>query len=191
MVEPDLILITHDHFDHVDEELASLVEGTDAIIVAQPEVVGKLGETGIPEDNFIFGMGMNIGGTVEEKGVEVRMVQAFHSAECGAPAGYLITTGDGTTIYHAGDTGAFPGMKMLGEMYDIDVALLPIGSVFVMDPQQAAWALTALEPEMAVPMHYGTFPILVQDAGEFVRLADEQAPGVDVQALQPGESLKL
>jgi len=121
--------------------------------VAQPELINKLGEMGVSEGNCIFGMGMNIGGTVAVKGVEVTMVQAFHSAECGTPAGFIVRTDDGKTIYHADDTGAFPGMQMLGELYDIDLALLPIGSVFVMDPEQAAWALTKLQPETVIPIH--------------------------------------
>ncbi len=189
--DPDLVLITHDHFDHIGEDIPALVGGTDAVIFAQPEVVGKLSEEGVSDENVIFGMGMNVGGTAEERGITVRMVQAFHSAECGTPAGFLLTLEDGKTVYHAGDTGAFPGMQMLGEMYDIDLALLPIGSVFVMDPQQAAWAVEALAAERVVPMHYGTFPILVQDTDGFEELAAQKAPGAEIVALEPGESAEL
>ncbi len=183
---PDLILITHDHFDHVGEEISELV-GDSTIIVGQPEVVGKLKEAGIPDDNFIFGMGMNIGGTVEAHGIKVTMVQAYHSAEVGSPAGFVVTTEDGKNIYHAGDTGVFSDMKIIGELYPIDVALLPIGSVFVMDPKQAAYAVELLNPKKVVPMHYGTFPILEQDADEFVKLAKERLPAVEIEVLDPGE----
>lgn len=183
---PDLLLITHDHFDHLGEDAPFLVEGSEAVIVAQPEVVGKLKEAGVAEKNF-FGMGMNIGGTVEAAGIKVTMVQAFHSAGAGSPYGFIITTEDSIKIYHAGDTGVFADMKLLGELYPLDLALLPIGSVFVMDPLQAACALELLKPKKAILMHYQTFPILVQDADEFVNLAREKAPGVAVQVLEPGQ----
>ncbi len=188
---PDLVLVTHDHFDHVGEDVPFLVEGSDAVIFAQPEVVRMLKQNGVAEKNFIFGMGMNIGGTVEAAGIKVTMVQAFHSAGVGSPCGFIITTEDDRKIYYAGDTGVFGDMKLLGEIYPLDLAILPIGSVFVMDPLQAACALELLKPVKAVPMHYKTFPILVQDAGEFVKLAGRKAPGVEVQVLEPGQETEF
>ncbi len=183
---PDIILITHDHFDHLGGDVPFLVGGSDAIIVAQPEIVAKLKEAGVEEKNFIYGMGMNIGGTVETDDIKITMVQAFHSAGAGSPSGFIITLEDGKTIYHAGDTGIFGDMKILGELYPIDLALLPIGSVFTMDPLQAACALQLLKPARAVPMHYKTFPILVQNADEFVRLAAEKAPDTKIAVTEPG-----
>lgn len=188
---PDLILITHDHFDHIGEDVPFLVQGSETVIIAQPEVVGVLKESGIEDKNFIFGMGMNIGGTVEVGGIKVTMVQAFHSSGAGSPCGFIITTEDGKKIYHPGDTGIFADMKTIGELYPLDVALIPIGSVFVMDPVQGAAALEMLNPKKAVPMHYKTFPILVQDPNEFIRLAGEKAPGVDVVVLEPGQETEF
>jgi L-ascorbate metabolism protein UlaG (beta-lactamase superfamily) len=78
-------------------------------------------------------------------------------------------------------------MKLLGEIYKIDVALLPIGSVFTMDALQAAWAVKLIFPKVAIPMHYKTFPIIAQDAKEFTALAQKEAPGVKVIALSVGE----
>ena len=184
---PDAILITHDHFDHVGEDIPYLVKDLNTKIVAQPEIVAKLKEQGIPEDNFINGMGMNIGGTVKIGEVEIIMVQAVHSSITGDPAGFIIITEDKKGIYHAGDTGVFYDMKLFAEMYSIDVAILPIGSVFVMDPLQAAQSLQLLNPRKVVPMHYGTFPILEQDAEEFIKLSRQKAPHVEVENIKPGE----
>lgn len=185
---PDLILITHDHYDHLGEDVPFLVEGSDAVIIAQPELIRKLLESGIAEKK---GLKMNIGGTVEVDKVKITMVQAFHSSLVGSPCGFIITTEDGKTIYHAGDTGIFSSMEILGKIYNIDLALLPIGSVFVMDPLQASYALKLLQPKKVIPMHYKTFPILVQDAREFKQLAEKQAPGVEVLAIEPGQEIML
>jgi len=188
----DIILITHDHFDHIGEDVPYLVQDSDAVIAVQPELIAKLKENGVEDKNFVYGgAGMNIGGTAAVGNIKITMVQAFHSAGVGSPCGFIVTLEDGKKIYHAGDTGVFAGMKTLGEIYDIDVALLPIGSVFVMDPLQAAQAVQMLQPKKVVPMHYKSFPILVQDAGEFVRLASEKAPGTEVIVLEPGQELEL
>jgi L-ascorbate metabolism protein UlaG (beta-lactamase superfamily) len=94
---------------------------------------------------------------------------------------------DGTTLYHAGDTGIFESMKTLGELYPIDVAMLPIGSVFTMDPVQAARATKMISPKKVIPMHFKTFPILVQDSSGFIDLIKKEAPHVEGIPLNPGE----
>ncbi|MTI84696.1 MAG: metal-dependent hydrolase [Firmicutes bacterium] len=187
----DIILITHDHDDHLGSDVPDIVKATGATVLVQPELAGKLQEAGVSADNIIFGMGMNIGGQVEVSGIKVTMTQAFHSAGAGDPTGFIVILEDGKTVYHAGDTGIFSSMGILGELYDIDLALLPIGSVFVMDPVQAAHSLTLLKPQKAIPIHYGTFPILVQDAEEFTELAKQKTPNVTVEALKPGEEISL
>ena len=136
-------------------------------------------------------MGMNIGGSVTIEGITITMTQAFHSSGTGAPSGYIIKLEDGTVIYHAGDTGIFDSMRLLGELYRINLALLPVGSVFTMDPQQAARALTLLKPKRVIPMHYKTFPILEQSADRFVELARKEAPEVKVLVLEPGQEYTL
>lgn len=183
----DLILITHDHFDHLGSDLPDLVKATGAVVIAQPELTAAIQQSGVSQENIIFGMGMNIGGQVEVAGIKVTMTHAFHSGTAGGAVGYIITLEDGKTVYHSGDTGIFADMEIFGRLYHIDLALLPIGSVFVMDPVQAAFSLTLLKPKKVVPIHYKTFPILVQDAGQFVSLAREKAPETRVEVLNPGE----
>ncbi len=187
----DLILITHDHFDHSGDAAAIAIH-TGATLVAMPETAGRLrSEGGIPSNQVVFGMGMNVGGTYRQDGVSVTMTQAFHSSQTASPAGYIVSLENGFTIYHAGDTGVFSTMKTLGELYPLDLALLPIGSVFTMDPVQAAYAAKLLNPKMVIPMHFATFPILVQEAAPFVSELKKTAPGVEAIVLKPGQERPL
>jgi len=186
----DVVLITHDHFDHLGEA-ADILKQTGATMVGQPEIMEKLKGEGVSEEQVVYGTGMNVGGTVEVEDVKITMTQAVHSSTAGDPSGYIVTLEDGKTIYYAGDTGLFNTMKDFGELYDIDLAILPTGSVFTMDSQQAAHALKLLGPKYAVPMHFGTFPILEQDGNKFKELAQKNAPGVEVLVLEPGSSCKL
>ena len=183
-----LILVTHDHFDHVGQA-PDIVKKTGGLLVANVETGRRLqSEFHIPAEKVCyFGYGMNIGGNLAYEGISVTMTQAFHSTATGAPCGYIIRLEDGTTLYHAGDTGIFDSMKLFGETYPIDVAMLPIGSVFTMDPFQAAKAAKMIAPKKVIPMHYKTFPILVQDPKDFVSLAKKEAPGVEVVVLEPGQ----
>ena len=188
----DIMLVTHDHFDHLGNA-AEIVKKTGATLVAAPETAGKFqSQMGVPSENVIFGgYGMNIGGSAEIKGVTITMTQAVHSSETASPTGYILKLEDGTSIYHAGDTGIFESMRLLGELYRLDLALLPIGGVFTMDPFQASKALTLLNPKIAIPMHYKTFPILEQDANRFVELARKESPKVRIVVLEPGQEFIL
>jgi L-ascorbate metabolism protein UlaG (beta-lactamase superfamily) len=185
--EAQAVLVTHDHFDHVANAV-EIVKKTGATLVATAETANKLREDGgLEESQIIGGMGMNIGGSVPIDGVTVTMTQAFHTSPSGMPCGYVITLEDGSHIYHAGDTGIFDSMRLIAELYPLDLALLPIGGWFTMDPAQAALALTLLRPKRVIPIHYKTFPILEQSADNFVKLAKGKAPQVDVIALEPGK----
>lgn len=187
-----IVMVTHDHFDHI-ADAAGISKKTGAVVIGFPETVGKL-KTGhaLPEGNVVFGgIGMNIGGTASIEGISITMTQAFHSSETGMPGGYIIRLEDGITIYHSGDTGIFASMALLGELYNLDLAMLPIGSCFTMDSFQAAQALKLLKPKRVMPMHYKTFPILEQDASRFVNQANREAPNVEVIVLKPGEEYSL
>jgi L-ascorbate metabolism protein UlaG (beta-lactamase superfamily) len=186
--EAALVLVTHDHFDHVGQA-AEIVMKTGALLVANVETARRLqDEAKIPAEKVCyFGYGMNIGGNLLYEGISVTMTQAFHSSATGAPCGYIVRLEDGTTLYHAGDTGIFESMKTFGELYSIDVAMLPIGSVFTMDPVQAARATKLISPRKVIPMHFKTFPILVQGPSDFIELTKKEAPNVEVITLNPGE----
>jgi L-ascorbate metabolism protein UlaG (beta-lactamase superfamily) len=124
------------------------------------------------------------------KGVKIAMVQAFHSALRGAPVGFIITA-NGKTVYHAGDTSLFSDMGLIGEIYHPNVALIPIGGYYTMGPSEAAKAVELIKPNVVIPMHYQTFPVLASSAEEFRKVVKERVPAVKVVVLKPGESYKF
>jgi len=185
--EADVVLVTHDHFDHI-ADAARIVKATGATLVGMPETVGRLKEEEkVPDSQIVYGMGMNIGGTATFDGISITMTQAFHSSQTASPAGYIIRLEDGFTLYHAGDTGIFSSMKLLGEVFHINLAMLPIGGVFTMDPSQASLAAKHLAVSTVIPMHYKTFPILEQDASSFEEIMQKEAPDIEVVVLDPGQ----
>jgi L-ascorbate metabolism protein UlaG (beta-lactamase superfamily) len=97
---------------------------------------------------------------------------------------------DGKTIYHAGDTGLFGDMELIGRLNHIDVALLPIGDNFTMGPEDALEAVKMLKPGLVIPMHYNTFPVIRQDP-ELFREQVESATPARVKVLSPGESAAI
>jgi L-ascorbate metabolism protein UlaG (beta-lactamase superfamily) len=182
----DLLLLTHDHFDHSGDAVA-LARKTGALVVGIFEVIGDLKAKGIPPAQLLNdGGGMNVGGTVEARGFSITMTEAHHSSTLGVPVGYVIRTPSGVTVYHSGDTAIFSGMSLIGELYPVDVALLPIGSVFTMDYRQAAKACALLRAKAVVPMHFGTFPILEPNADRFVAELAKVAPDTRPIVLVPG-----
>lgn len=188
-VKPDIILVTHEHLDHIGTDIPYFTKNANSLVVVHYDVAPKLISAGVETKNIITGgMGMNVGGLINVKGIKIIMTEAAHSANA---AGYIMILEDGTTIYHAGDTGLFGGMKLLGDLYRLDLALLPIGSTFTMDPGQAAYSLTLLKPRAVIPIHYGSFDILIKDPSDFIKLSKKQAPNVKVITLNPGEKTTL
>jgi L-ascorbate metabolism protein UlaG (beta-lactamase superfamily) len=177
----DIIYVTHDHGDHLGDAF-NICKRTNATFVATFELGNYAEENGVK--NVV---GLNIGGSVEIKGIRLFIVQAFHTASKGAPTG-VIVEGENKVVYHAGDTGLFGDMCLFGEFYKPDLALIPIGGYYTMGAREAAEAVKMLKPKATIPMHYKTFPVLAQSADEFVKNAKEKAPNVNVVALKPGES---
>jgi L-ascorbate metabolism protein UlaG (beta-lactamase superfamily) len=180
----DIVCVTHDHGDHLGDSV-EICKRTGAAFVAIYELSVYAEKQGVK--NVV---GINIGGTVEVKGIRITLVQAFHSSTRGAPTGFVIKAEE-KTLYHAGDTGLFGDMKLIGEIHHPDVALIPIGDYYTMGPKDAAEAVKLLKPAIVVPMHYQTFPVLESSAENFIKLVKEKAPKVKVVALKPGDTYQL
>jgi len=187
----DLMLITHGHFDHMGDAV-SLAKKHKPIVVAIFEVANWLESKGVENISA-----MNKGGTQKVDDIQVTMVDARHSGAilddgkivCGGePVGYLVRFANDFTLYHAGDTDIFSEMKIIGELHQPDLALLPIGDHFTMGPRAAAYAIRLLGVKAVVPMHFGTFPLLT-GTPEALREQTKDIKGLEIIALKPGESL--
>lgn len=185
--KPDLVLVTHDHGDHVGEA-AAICRKTGALLGAVVGTAAKLRDEGVPEAQILNGIGFNIGGTLQCQGMAVTMTQAFHSSDSGVPVGYILAMPDGLVVYHAGDTGIFSSMELLGRLYGVHVALLPVGGVFTMDATQAAHACKLLGCAAVVPMHWGTFPVLAQNLDGFRQALARTCPACACVELEPGKA---
>jgi L-ascorbate metabolism protein UlaG (beta-lactamase superfamily) len=186
-VSPDIVAVTHGHADHMGEAVL-LKRPT----VANNEIARYLKERGVPAQN------MNIGGTIVVDTVSFTMTPALHSSWIeeagtgvfgGSAAGYIIRM-DGIAVYHAGDTGLFSDMKLIGDLYRPDVAILPIGGRFTMGPDEAMMAAQLVGAKTIIPIHYNTWDRIRQDPVPF-KAAIERTTDMKVMILKPGESLKV
>ena len=186
----DILLITHDHGDHVGSAV-EIAKNTGALVGCMVGTAQAMIKRGIPEGQIFNDIGYNIGGTLEYKNVSATLTQAFHSSDSGAPAGYIVKMPDGLVFYHAGDTGIFSSMKLLGELYNIQLAFLPIGGIFTMDAYQAARACRLIGCRHAIPMHWGTFPALAKSPDEFEKILGREVPECRCIAMKPGERIEV
>ena len=185
----DVIAVTHGHGDHVSETV-DLAKRFGCPVVAQVELREWLARQGLEEETT---EAFNKGGTVEKAGIRFTLTDAKHSSACpdgtyaGEAAGFVVEFENGTTIYVAGDTCVFGDMQLIGRIYQPDVAVLPIGGHYTMDPQEAGVALELLGVKRCIPCHYGTFELLAGTPDEL----RERAPGVEVIAPEPGETVTV
>lgn len=188
----DVMSITHGHGDHMADAV-TLAKKFKPTIICNYEIHLYLSKKGVQNTSP-----MNKGGWQEAAGVKFRMVHATHSSGIedgqqiiygGEAAGYVLTLEDGTRIYNAGDTAVNMDMQLIGELYQPDIALLPIGNLFTMCPYEAAVAARMLKPKYIVPAHYGTFPALSGTPEELKEELKKRNVDAEVIALRPGDTL--
>ena len=138
---------------------------------------------------------MGVGGTVDVKGLKISMTPALHTSSIeedgkvhyvGLATGFVVRLEDGRAVYFAGDTALFGDMRLIRELYAPEIAFLPIGDHYTMDPAAAAKACEMLGVRQVVPMHYGTFPALTGSPDALKKLVEPM--GIDVLVLKPGET---
>ena len=200
----DLIVVTHGHPDHTGDT-AELAKMTGAKVAMNADMGSTFAALGwVPYKQLIR---FNKSGPIHPLGpdITITMVRAEHSSAIvdtdadtkkktvhpgGEPAGYIIQLEDGYKIYHAGDTGVFADMAFIGSYYEPDLALLPIGGHFTMDPTHAAYAVrNLLKTKTVMPMHYGTFPPLKGTPQEFIDALGDSP--VKVKVMSPGETMSM
>jgi L-ascorbate metabolism protein UlaG (beta-lactamase superfamily) len=197
----DTILVTHAHLDHFG----------DSVALAKQNKVPMWGPAGLADTLISLGIAtneeaprMNKGGTITPTGpgITISQVHADHSSDFvyvnpdtkkretyngGAPVGVIVKLENGFTIYHMGDTNLFGDMALIGRMYKPDLLLIPIGGHFVMDPRLAAEATRMVKPKIAIPMHYGTIPLLRGTPEEYIKALGKTS--TKVMVMQPGDKL--
>ncbi len=174
------IALSHGHQDHFGDTL-DIAKRNDATVIAAFEICNYVGSKGITKVQPA-----NPGGRIKTDFGWVAFTQAFHSSSyegqyMGMACGLVVNMG-GVTLYHCGDTSLFSDMKLIGEVYKPDVAMVPCGDRFTMGPELATRAAELIKPKFAVPIHYRTFDALLQNADGF------KPSGVEVKKLEPGES---
>jgi len=206
----DVMLVSHGHHDHLGA-FPMQIDSADALAIARRtapawpcihEMSLWLEEMGAGGSTEVIGF--NKGGTVEARGLKVSMVTAQHSAGdwltgrgtggsvyLGEPAGFVVELESGRRVYFAGDTDVFGDMALVREMWAPEVAFLPIGGHYTMGPRGAARAARLLGVSAVVPIHYGTFPVLVGTPDELHVELDRSGPHIDVIAPERGVETAL
>lgn len=183
----DFIIPTHGHGDNIGDTV-ELCKRNNATAIGIYEIATYCSNQGVNSHP------MNIGGAWSFPFGRVKLTIAHHSSSfpdgtyAGDPYGVLLYI-DGKTYYHAGDTGLFYDMKLIGEMNKIDYAFLPIGDNFTMGVDDAVKAAEFLNAGTVVPIHYNTFDLVKSDAQDFKRKIE--SIGKKCIIMKPGDEIKV
>lgn len=184
-VKADFILVSHGHFDHIADAV-KIAKRTGATVFANFEVGNWLGKQGVAGDKIV---GMNPGGGSQQPFGHVKFTVAHHSSSMpdgsygGVPGGFLITL-DGARIYFACDTALFLDMKLIGAG-GLDLAVLPIGDLYTMGPEDSIDAIKLLNPKRVAPCHFNTWPPISQDAAAWAERVRSHTAAEPI-LLEPG-----
>lgn len=184
-IKAPFVVVTHGHGDHLGDGI-HIAKTNKGIFIAVNELANYAASQGANAHN------MHIGGAWNFPFGRIKFTIAHHGSAIsdgrymGEPAGVIISMG-GKKIYHAGDTGLFMDMKLIGELEDIDICMLPIGGNFTMDIDDAVIAADMIKPKMLIPMHYNTFPVIQAAPEEFKEKAEKK--GYECSVMDYGETL--
>lgn len=182
--QADFILVTHGHGDHLGDSI-DIAKRTGAMVIANYEISEWLRTKGVAKVH-----GLQHGGGFNFPFGRAKLTLAFHGSVLpdgtygGNPCGVLLCLQNGLKIYHAGDTGLFGDMKLIGEE-GLDLAALPIGDNYTMGPDDALKAIQMLQPKKVLPIHYNTFDLIAQDAQAWAERV-KQTTQAQPLLLQPG-----
>jgi L-ascorbate metabolism protein UlaG (beta-lactamase superfamily) len=189
-IQADIICVTHGHKDHFGDTV-ELAERNNAVVVCNHEHSVYLSQQELET------IGMNMGGSIESNGIKITMVNSIHSSDMdfvqgigagGSSCGYILQLENDRKIYHSGDTGIFGDMKtVIKSIYRPHIALIPIGDRYTMGIREASIAAGWIKPEIIIPMHYNTFPVIEQNPYRFKELV-ELSTETQVKVLKPGEA---
>jgi L-ascorbate metabolism protein UlaG (beta-lactamase superfamily) len=189
-VKCNIVAVTHGHGDHVGDTI-EIAKKNKAIIVAIHEIAQFISKLELQVES------MNKGATISVHNTQFTMTHAIHSSgitgekimiEGGEAAGYIIK--GSKTLYHAGDTSLFKDMELIRDLYEPEIAMLPIGDRFTMGIREAALATKMIAPRVVIPMHYNTFPLVEQDPFAFKEAVESLCP-TEVVILNPGDHVSF
>lgn len=172
--EVDYILLTHGHEDHVGDTL-DIAQRTGCKVISIVELSGLLKKKGLNEDQAVE---FNKGGTIDFEDFSVTLVSANHSSSfggeyAGEPAGLVVSFENDITFYHLGDTNIFYDLELYGELYEPDIIAVPMGDYYTMGPDEGAMCCDLIQADYALPIHYGTFPVLTGEPDDFRKFTQE------------------
>jgi L-ascorbate metabolism protein UlaG (beta-lactamase superfamily) len=189
-VEATHILVSHGHFDHVGD-VATIANRTGATVISNFEICQWFAQ----QQGVKHTLGMNLGGEAMLPFGRVKLTLAFHSSTMpdgssgGSPCGFLLRLAEGKTLYFACDTALFGDMALIGKA-GLDLAVLPIGDIFTMGPDDALQAVKLLSPKHVIPSHFNTWPPIAQDANAWAARV-KQETSANVTVLHPGETVTI